>query len=455
MSRRYYRVLTLVGLVVAMLVASCAANTNNMPPETPDVEVEELDPIETPEDVDTDLSGQTVNVIAVWAGGELAAFQEMVRPWEERTGATIVYEGTRDINAVLSERVEGGNPPDVAGLPGPGQMRRFAEDGYLVDMSTFLDIEQLEQDYAETWIDLATFDGGLYGVFSKASVKSLVWYSPQAFAAAGYEVPETWNEMMALSQQMVDDGHTPWCIGLESGAASGWPGTDWIEDIMLRTAGPEIYDQWWQHEISWTSDEVRRAWEMWGEIVADEAMVEGGTTSVLATDFGASIFPLLEEPPGCYMHRQATFISGFIQDQFPDAEATEDYDFFQFPSIDAEHGSPMLVAGDLFGVFNDTPAARSLIQWLTSAEAQQIGVELGGYIATNRQVPIDAYPDPLLAQAAEFMVQTPTIRFDASDLMPASVNNAFWDGILAYVENPGQLDQILENIEQVAEESYY
>jgi alpha-glucoside transport system substrate-binding protein len=460
MLRRLYRLLALLGLVVSLLATSCAANANLEPAVTPETEIEEPELAATPdtmvpEEPVEDLAGQTVSVVAVWAGSELEAFREMVRPWEERTGATMSYEGTRDIHAVLSERIDAGTPPDIAGLPGPGQMRNFAEEGHLVDLSTFLDIDDLEANYDDTWIELATIENGLYGIFSKASAKSFIWYNPSAFAAAGYEIPESWDELMTLSQQIIDDGNTPWCIGLESGAASGWPGTDWIEDIMLRTAGPEIYDQWWQHKISWTSDEVRRAWELWGEIVANEDMVDGGTTGMLATDFGASVYPLLEEPPGCYLHRQATFISGFIQEGFPDAMATEDYDFFQFPPIDEGHGSPMLVAGDLFGMFNDTPAARSLIRWLSSAEAQQIGVELGGYIATNRQVPIDAYPNPLLAQAAEFMREAPTIRFDASDLMPASVNSAFWNGILSYIENPDALDQILQNIETVAEDAAY
>lgn len=456
MFRQFHTVLAIVGLVVAMFVTSCAPDVNFEPTATPDIEVEEPESIETPDlpEPDEDLTGHIVNVIAVWAGSELQAFREMVRPWEERTGATMSYEGTRDINAVLTERVEANNPPDIAGLPGPGQMRTFAEAGELVDLSTFIDMEQFEQNYADTWIELATFENGLYGVFSKASIKSLIWYSPPAFDEAGYEIPETWDEMLALSEQMMNDGNTPWCIGLESGAASGWPGTDWIEDIMLRTAGPEMYDAWWQHEISWTSDEVRHAWELWGEIVTNEEMVYGGTTGVLANDFGASVYPLLEEPPGCYMHRQATFISGFIQEGFPDAVAGEDYDFFQFPPVDEEHGAPMMVAGDLFGMFNDTPASRSLIQWLISAEAQQIGVELGGYVATNEQVPSTAYPSPTLAQAAGLMIEAETVRFDASDLMPSAVNNAFWDGILRYVENPGELDQVLQNIEQVAEETY-
>ncbi len=425
------------------------------PTPTPEEPVEEPTPTEEPAPPEErPLEGETVSVIAVWGGAELDSFRAMVAPWEEETGATVEYEGTRDIEAVLTTRIAGDNPPDVAGLPGPGQLLAWAEEGELVDVSTFLDMDALREDYDEGWIELARLDDGLYGVFIKATVKSFVWYSPPAFEAAGYEVPETWNEMIALSEQIVADGGTPWCIGLESGAASGWPGTDWIEDIMLRTA-LDVYDNWWQYEdISWTDDEIRNAWEMWGTIVTNEDFVWGGTTGVLATNFGEAVYPLLEEPAGCYMHRQATFIQDFLMDQFPEAVPQEDFNYFMFPPIDEAYGSPMLVAGDLFGMFNDTPAARSLIEWLISAEAQQIWAERGGFIAPNRQVPADVYPDVLIGQAAEMLATADVVRFDASDMMPSAVNDAFWSGILEFVENPDQLDQILQSIDEIAQEAY-
>ncbi|MFP4343978.1 MAG: ABC transporter substrate-binding protein [Anaerolineales bacterium] len=423
-------------------------------------ETEEAMPTEEMEEemafsCEEDISGETVNVLAVWGGDELESFEAMVAPWEEATGAMMDYEGTRDLNAVLTTRVEGGNPPDIAGLPGPGQLRQYADEGYLVDLSTFMDMEMLQEDYADTWIDLATFDGGLYGIFTKAAIKSLVWYSPPNFEEAGYEIPEeSWDEMMELSQTIIDDGNAPWCLGLESGAASGWPGTDWIEDIMLRTAGPEVYDQWWQHEIPWTDEAVRNAWEIFGQVATDGDMVQGGTTAVLATGFGESVYPMLQEPPGCYMHRQAIFIQSFIQDQFPDAQPIEDFDYFAFPPIDEQYGTPALVAGDLFGLFNDEPAARCLMRWLATDDAQSIWAERGGFIATNRNVAPEIYPDQLTQQAAEVLVEADVVRFDASDLMPSAVNDAFWSGILEYVENPDQLDSILQNIESVAEENY-
>ncbi|MBN1261152.1 MAG: carbohydrate ABC transporter substrate-binding protein [Anaerolineae bacterium] len=442
MRRKVIGVLVSVLMLITLFATACGTATPT----------EEAPATEEPEA--REFEGETVSVIATWGGDEQESFMAMIAPWEERTGATVEYEGTRDLNAVLNTRVEGGNPPDVAGLPGPAVLQQFAADGHLVDLNTFLDQATLEEQYDDSWLELASFEGGLYGLFTKVAVKSLIWYNPKAFDAAGYAIPESWDELLALSDQIVADGGTPWCIGLESGAASGWPGTDWIEDIVLRTAGAETYDQWRRHEIPWTDDAVRNAWETWGTIVTNEDYLDGGTTGVLATNFGESPYPMFQDPPGCYMHRQATFIEGFITDQFPDLVAQEDYDYFGFPEIDPEYGTPVLSAGDLFGMFNDTPSARSLVEWLASAEAQQIWAERGGFISPNKNVSSDVYPNPLIGQAAGLLTSADVVRFDASDLMPAAVNDAFSGGILNYVENPENLDQILQNIETAAAEAY-
>ncbi|HSO27383.1 MAG TPA: ABC transporter substrate-binding protein [Anaerolineales bacterium] len=412
------------------------------------------EPAMTEEPTGDEQIGGTVNVLAVWGGEELANFEAMIAPFEERTGIDVQYEGTRDLNAILTTRIQGGNPPDLAGLPGPGQLIEFARDGYLVPLNDVLDMSMMQDQYDEGFLNLATVDGQLYGIFIKAAVKSLVWYNTSAFEAAGYTVPTTWEELNSLEDQMIADGVTPWCIGLESGAASGWPGTDWIEDIMLRTAGPDTYDQWYTHEIPWTDPAVQNAWETWGTIVNDPEMVYGGAQNVLATNFGESPFPLFQDPPQCYMHRQASFITGFIGDQFPDLAPGEDYNFFVFPPIDEAQGEPLLVAGDLFGMFNDTPQARALMEYLVTAEAQSIWAERGGFLSANRTVDPNVYPDQLTQQIGEMLTEASAVRFDASDLMPEAVNNAFWSGILEFISNPDDLPTILENIETVAQDAY-
>src|SRR5690606_20071260 len=245
-----------------------------------------------------------VTMLGTWGGQELEAFEKVLAAFTAETGIEVDFTGTRDLVAVLTTRVAAGNPPDVAALPNPGQMREFAAEGALVDLSRVLDVDQLRRDYAETWIDLGSYDGKLYAIFISADLKSLVWYSPKQFAARGYQVPTTWDELIALSDRMVADGFTPWAIGLESGAASGWPGTDWIEDILLRTAGPDVYDQWVNHEISWDHPAVKRAFELFGQIAANPAYVHGGIVGVLSTNFGDSPNALFTEPPRAFLHRQ-------------------------------------------------------------------------------------------------------------------------------------------------------
>lgn len=398
--------------------------------------------------------GGTVTVLGVWGGGELDSFMAMVKPLEDSAGVRVAFEGTRDLNAVLTTRIQGGNPPDVAILPGPGQVAEFARDGRLTALDEALDLAAMREQYAQSWIDLATVDGKVYGVFIKAALKGLIWYNPKAFATAGYQVPETWDAVLQLTERIAAEGKTPWCIGLESGAASGWPATDWIEDIMLRTAGAETYDQWYQHEIAWTDPAVRRAWELFGRIAANPKYVHGGVQGVLATNFGESPNPMFTDPPRCYLHHQATFIQDFIQKANPNLKPVEDFDFFAFPPIEPNAPRAVEAGGDIAVMFKDTPQARALMKHLTTPEAQAIWVKRGGALSPNRRVSLDDYPDPLSRRAAEFLVSADVARFDASDLMPEAVNNAFWKGTLDYVQNPARLDAILRNLEQIAVDAY-
>lgn len=396
----------------------------------------------------------TVTVLGVWGGSELDSFTAMVKPLEDQSGVKVAFEGTRDLNAVLTTRIQGGNPPDVAVLPGPGQMAEFARAGKLVPLGNVLDVSAMKDQYAKSWIDLVTIDGKVYGVFVKAALKGLIWYNPKAFQAAGYQVPKTWDELLALTDRIAREGKTPWCIGLESGAASGWPATDWIEDIMLRSAGPEVYDKWHRHEIAWTDPAVKNAWDLFGKIAANPKYVYGGAQGVLATNFGESPFPLFTDRPGCYLHHQATFIQDFIQKQYPSLKPVDGFDFFAFPPINPNVPPAVEVAGDVVGVFRDTPQARRLIAYLTTPEAQAIWVRRAGALSPNRKVPLDDYPDPLSRRAAQILTAAEVVRFDASDLMPEAVNGAFWKGTLDHVQNPARLGEILQNLERIASESY-
>jgi alpha-glucoside transport system substrate-binding protein len=401
----------------------------------------------------TERIGGSVSVLATWGGTEQDAFLAMVKPFEDRTGVKVNYEGTRDLNAVLTTRVQGGNPPDVAGLPGPGQMAEFARSGKLIDLGNVLDQTTLKQQYTEEWLKLAQVDGKQYGIFIKAAMKGPIWYDTEAFQqVSGGTPPKTWTELMELSDKIAASGTTPWCVGLESAAASGWPGTDWLEDIVLRQAGPDVYNRWAQGQVKWSSPEIKKAWETWGEIVGNPEMVYGGRQYMLATNFEGSGGPLFTNPPGCYMLHQGSFFTEFLSKG--GEKPGQNFNFFPFPEIDSRYAGSLEIGGDLFGMFKDTPQARALIQYLTTPEAQEIWVKRGGAISPNQKVSPSSYPDPVSQQLAQTLLNAKSPQFDASDLMPEAMNAAFWKGVLDFVQNPNNLDRILSDLDRVQADAY-
>ncbi|MEM8604196.1 MAG: ABC transporter substrate-binding protein [Cyanobacteria bacterium P01_H01_bin.121] len=387
---------------------------------------------------------RTVTVLGVVVGEQQEKLEAALRPFEAETGIDVVYEGTDAFATVLPVRVEAGEAPDIAMFPQPGLMADFVRTGQLKPIGEFLSAEDLAAVYADDWITLATVDDQIYGVWYRVSVKSLVWYSPTAFAAQGYEVPETWAELTALSDQIVADGGTPWCLGLESGDATGWVGTDWVEDILLRTAGPEVYDQWITHEIPFNAPPVATAFDRFGEVVLNPEYVVGGNIGAISTPFGDSPNGLFEEPPGCYLHRQANFIASFFPE---DVELGEDVGIFALPSIDPEFGTPVLVSGDIFSMFNDTPEARALLEYLTTPAPHEIWAGLGGFISPHQDVALEVYPDPVSQQQAEILQAAEVIRFDGSDMMPGAVGTGtFWTGVVDFVSGEDPED-VLNRIE--------
>ena len=392
----------------------------------------------------------TVSVIGVWGGGEVDAFTEVVAGWETETGGTMEFEGTRDLSAILRARVAGGNPPDLAVLPNPALLQELAAMGALQPLDDVVDISGA---YAQTWLDLGSVDGQLYGMFIKAATKSTVWYDPMTFAEGEYETPTTWDELFALTDEIkAAGGPAPWAIGLESGGASGWPGTDWIQEILLTESGPDVYDQWVNHEIPWTDPAVKSAWERFGEIALGEGNVTGGVPSILSTNFEDGSHLPFEDPPRAHMYFLGAFTQGFIATQFPDQVAGTDYDFFKFVEIN-EPGTATGGA-DVIVMLNDTPSARSLMEYLAGGSNWESWAAAGGYATPNQGLDVSVYPDDLARKAAEQLTDSETFRFDADDLMPAELQNAYFSGILEYLQNPGDLDAILANIETIAAGAY-
>jgi len=383
--------------------------------------------------------GGSVKVVGSWSGDEQEAFLAMVKPFEERTGITVDYTGTRDLNGLLWEGVAKGHPPDVAGLPGPGQMAEFARHGSLKNLTTTIDVSQYKANTVPTFIDLGTVDGALVGVFIKATLKGLIWYNPNVYTL---DAPTTWPDLQRDANLARRDAAKTWCLSLGSDATTGWPATDWIEDIVLRQSGPDVYDDWVNGKITWTSPEIKSAFQFFGSVVSD---AYGGPAGFIGTDFQDGGNGLFSDPPQCVFHHQATFMTTFFESNA--AARKGEYDFFPFPVLDERYANSVTGAGDLFGMFNDTPQARALMEYLLTPEAQSIWVSRGGALSVNTQV--TNYPDDISSRAAQILTSAERFRFDASDLMPEQMNAAFLQGVVDFVRDPSQLDSILQSLDEV------
>jgi alpha-glucoside transport system substrate-binding protein len=259
-----------------------------------------------------DFAGTTVTFDGPFADIDAVLFNESVAPFEEATGIDINYIGNKEFEGRIGIAVDGGNAPDIADFPQPGLLAGFARQGKVVDPTSFISEDWLKQQYNQSWLDMAQMEGQSTGLWHRYNAKSLVWYPKAQFEAAGYEIPETWDDLLALTQQIADDGDTAWCIGIESGAGTGWAATDWTEEMMLRTTSLENYDKWVAGTLPFSSPEVKKAIETWSEIWFNDAYVFGGTKSIVTTFFGDSPTPMFEDPPQCWLHRQGNFITSFF-----------------------------------------------------------------------------------------------------------------------------------------------
>jgi alpha-glucoside transport system substrate-binding protein len=389
--------------------------------------------------------GGRVSIIASWTGSEEESFRAMIQPWLDRTGVQVDYVGTRSMQDQLSQAIAAGGTglPDVAGVPGPGLAVEWFEAGALKPLD-FIDFDAYSGSTPPGMAELGqTEDGTLVGIFTKAAVKGLIWYNVNVYDGT---VPETFEELNNMDPAPAG---ALWCNAIEAGDASGWPFTDWIEDIVVRQSGPDVYDSWVNGETDWSSPEIRSAFELLADIVGKSA---GGGTAINATAFGDVGNGLFTEPPDCKFVHQASFISDFFIDQA--GAAPEDFDFFVMPDINTEFAGALTGGGDMFGMFNDTPQARSLMEYLITPEAQQIWAERGGYIATNTDVPADAHSAASDRKAAEALQAASAFRFDGSDRMPGEMNSAFFSASVELASNPDDLDSILQELDSVQDAAY-
>ncbi|MCE0506123.1 ABC transporter substrate-binding protein [Roseivivax sp. GX 12232] len=384
-----------------------------------------------------DLSGESLEILGPWTGNDAALISSVVAYFAEATGADARYSGTGNFEQSVVVSLNAGTPPGVAAVAQPGLARDLAAKGLLTPLGQDT-ADWVRQNYSagESWVDLASFAGpegdqGLYGLFYKVDVKSLVWYSPRAFDEMGYDVPESLEELKELTEEIAEEGGTPWCIGLGSSDATGWPATDWVEDLMLRLHPPQDYDAWVANEMPFDDPKVLDAIEEYGWFARTEGFVAGGAQAAATTDFRDSPAGLFSVPNECYMHKQATFIPTF----FPEGvEMGEDVDFFYFPaSEERDLGRPVLGAGTMFVITEDSPAARAFIEFLKTPIAHEVWMAQSGFLTPFTEANPDAYASDMLREQGRILTDATTFRFDASDLMPGEIGtSAFWSAMIDY-----------------------
>ena len=395
-----------------------------------------------------DFAGVTLEVAGAWSGAEQANFEAVLDLFEQNTGATVNYTSFGDQAATtIGTQIEGGNPPNVALLAQPALLQSLAADGNLIPLDDATS-EAVRANYAQSWVDLGSADGTLYGVWFKGANKSTMWYNADIWDGAGAAPAEDWDGFLQQLQLVSDSGYA----GISIGADVGWPLTDWFENVYLRTAGGDMYDQLTNHEIPWTDPSVTEALDvlatLWGT-----PLVQAGSDQ---RTFGESITEVFGANPQAGTVYEGDFVAGVIAD---DGNSTvgENALFFDFPSINGS--APAVVgAGDVAVAFVDDEATHALMGFLASAEAAEVWVPLGGLTSPNQKVDTSLYPDEISRQIAEALAGAETFRFDMSDLTPSAfggtTGQGFWQIMIEFLQNPGDVAGAQQKLEDAALTAY-
>lgn len=391
---------------------------------------------------------KTVNILGAFGGGEAKTFQAVIDAFEAKNpGIKVNYSTSPDFNTILNVRVQSGDYPDIAALPQPGVVRDYAQQGVLAPVSAAT-LNLIQKNYSSAWAQLGKgSDGKVYGVFHRVNVKGLVFYNKPAFEAAGYKVPKTWVELNALTKEMEASKAAPWCVGMESGGATGWVATDWLENIMLRTQPTAVYDQWITGKVNFDSEQVRNAFKIVDGIWNNPKAVYGGRQAIAATSFLDSAKGLFSNPTQCWLHMQGSFATAFMQEAIQ-KNLDANVGVFVLPMINTKLPQTLEVGGDQFVMFKgkNRPEVQKFMSFLATGASADPWIKQGGGLFPHKDQNVDLYPTKLEGNFAKIILSAKAARFDASDAMPSAVNQAFWKGTTDWVTGTA-LDQVLKDID--------
>jgi alpha-glucoside transport system substrate-binding protein len=432
-----------------MLLAACGPQATPAPTEKPaePTKPPAEEPTEVPEeepeagiDCMGAQEGDEITLLYQWSGVEEENLNEILKPLVDACGIVLAPESTRD-HALLDTRVEAGTPPDIA------FWTAAAMDLYQDQLVAIDEAGGNPDNYAGFWKDLGTFGGRWIGLMVKADIKSIIWYSPVVFDAYGYQVPETWDDLDALVEQMAADGNVPWSMGMESGDATGWTGSDFIQDIMLVQQGPDYVLDIISGDVPYDDAGVAAAYETYGKWAKDPAYTVGGAEGTLSTGFLDAIYKVFSDPPEAMMVKQSGFAGGAVAEQYPDLEYGTDYDFFGVPGAQGLQGGT-----DNMMVFNASPAVKAFVAYLTSEAGAQKWAEVGFDLSPNKHA-VGAYTDTALAKKADILASATGFTPDIGDSIPGGFGSAEWTAIVDYVNDATDLESALAGAAAVQAEA--
>jgi alpha-glucoside transport system substrate-binding protein len=392
---------------------------------------------------------ETVEILATTDPLVFDGLKKKIEAEAKDAGIKVDVQRVDNINQLILTRIQAGDEPDIAVIPQPGVIGQIVDRERAIELTDDIIPSDAIEDMQPGTLEAGQFDGKQYGLMISMNVKSLVFYPKKAWEQAGYQAPESLEELQQLTDQIKQDGGTPWCFGIESGAATGWPATDWFEDLVMRVGGPDVYEQWVTHEVPFDSDAVKESAQIMEDLLLTEGNVPGGRGSIASTSFGDAEDTMWEQKPGCWLYKQGNFAvsKDFMPENIVD-NVDEEIGVFGFPPAEAGGENPVLGGGDLATLLNDSDDAKKVMEILADVDLGTEAAPSSSFISPHTSFDTSLYPSDLTRQIADIAYGSDVVLFDGSDLMPGEVGaGTFWSEITDWIAGRQDLDAALKAID--------